>query len=53
MIPPHQVTIDHLEENSRELKTELRIQINKIKELEELKNSLTQQLYFYRQVLSM
>ncbi|XP_053468719.1 syncoilin [Ictalurus furcatus] len=48
-VEQYRVTIDHLEENSRELKTELRIQINKIKELEELKNSLTQQLYFYRE----
>ncbi|XP_066531704.1 syncoilin [Hoplias malabaricus] len=42
-------TIDLLEESSRELKTELQIQIKKIKEMETLKNSLVKQLYFYRQ----
>ncbi|KAF5908586.1 syncoilin-like [Clarias magur] len=49
-VEQYRETIDRLEESSRELKTELRIQINKIKEMEELKNSLAKQLYFYRQV---
>ncbi|XP_072530916.1 syncoilin [Salminus brasiliensis] len=48
-VQQYRETIDHLEENSRELKTELQIQINKIKEIEALKNSLVKQLYFYRE----
>ncbi|XP_053084378.1 syncoilin [Pangasianodon hypophthalmus] len=51
-VEQYRETIDRLEESSRELKTELQIQINKIKEMEELKNNLAKQLYFYRQVLS-
>lgn len=45
-----QETIDHLEENSRELKTELQIQMKKTEELEMLKNSMAKELLFYRQV---
>ncbi|XP_053348662.1 syncoilin [Clarias gariepinus] len=48
-VEQYRETIDRLEESSRELKTELRIQINKIKEMEDLKNSLAKQLYFYRE----
>ncbi|TSK31412.1 Syncoilin [Bagarius yarrelli] len=44
-------TIDRLEESSRELKTELQMQIFKIKELEDLKKSLAKQLYYYRESL--
>ncbi|MCI4392038.1 hypothetical protein PGIGA_G00141410 [Pangasianodon gigas] len=51
-VEQYRETIDRLEETSRELKTELQIQINKIKEMEELKNNLAKQLYFYRQALS-
>ncbi|KAI5091784.1 syncoilin isoform X1 [Silurus meridionalis] len=51
-VEQYRETIDRLEESSRELKTELQIQINKIKEMEELKNNLAKQLYFYRQVSS-
>uniref|UniRef100_A0A3Q3LG85 Syncoilin, intermediate filament protein n=1 Tax=Mastacembelus armatus TaxID=205130 RepID=A0A3Q3LG85_9TELE len=40
-------TVYYLEESSRELKTELRIQKNKTKETEELKDSLTKQLLLY------
>ncbi|XP_017549513.1 syncoilin [Pygocentrus nattereri] len=48
-VEQYRETIDLLEENSRELKTELLIQINKLKEMEKLKNSLVKQLYFYRE----
>uniref|UniRef100_A0AAY5EBA6 Syncoilin, intermediate filament protein n=1 Tax=Electrophorus electricus TaxID=8005 RepID=A0AAY5EBA6_ELEEL len=50
-VEQYRETIDLLEESSRELKTELQIKINKIKEMETLKNGLAKQLYFYRQVL--
>uniref|UniRef100_W5KUN9 Syncoilin, intermediate filament protein n=1 Tax=Astyanax mexicanus TaxID=7994 RepID=W5KUN9_ASTMX len=46
-VEQYRETIDLLEESSRELKTELQIQINKIKEVEKIKNSLVKQLYFY------
>ncbi|XP_030644342.1 syncoilin [Chanos chanos] len=41
--------VDLLEENSRELKTELQIQRNKTKEMELLRDSLTKELHFLRQ----
>nr|XP_020441939.1 uncharacterized protein LOC109951666 [Monopterus albus] len=41
-------TVYCLEERSRELKTELKIQKKKNKEIEELKDSLTKQLLLYR-----
>ncbi|XP_039977917.1 syncoilin [Xiphias gladius] len=41
-------TVYCLEESSRELKTELRIQKKKTKEIEELRDSLTKQLLLYR-----
>lgn len=37
-----------MEESSRELKTELKIQKRKTKEIEELRDSLTKQLLLYR-----
>ncbi|KAI3358411.1 hypothetical protein L3Q82_014841, partial [Scortum barcoo] len=40
-------TVNCLEENSRELKTELKIQKKKTKEIEELRDSLTKQLLLY------
>ncbi|KAL1255844.1 hypothetical protein QQF64_013905 [Cirrhinus molitorella] len=42
-------TVDALEENIRELKTELKIQIKKTEELDMLKNSMVKELFFYRQ----
>ncbi|XP_076864781.1 syncoilin [Brachyhypopomus gauderio] len=48
-VDQYRETIDLLEESSRELKTELQIQINKIKEMETLTNGLAKQLYFYRE----
>ncbi|XP_027031743.2 syncoilin [Tachysurus fulvidraco] len=50
-VEQYRETIDRLEESNRELKTELQIQINKIKDMEELKRSLAKQLYFYRESL--
>lgn len=41
----------NLEESSRELKTELKIQKKKAKDMEELRDSLTKQLLLYRQDL--
>ncbi|XP_071355539.1 syncoilin [Trachinotus anak] len=41
-------TVYCLEESSRELKTELKIQKKKTKEIEELRDSLTKQLLLYR-----
>ncbi|GAA6231846.1 caldesmon-like [Lates japonicus] len=41
-------TVYSLEESSRELKTELKIQKKKAKEMEELRDSLTKQLLLYR-----
>ncbi len=43
-----QETVNCLEESSRELKTELKIQKKKMKEMEELRESLTKQLLLYR-----
>ncbi|XP_062846808.1 golgin subfamily A member 6-like protein 4 [Trichomycterus rosablanca] len=48
-VEQYRKTINRLEESSRELKTELQLQIKKIKETEELKNSLAKQLFLYRQ----
>lgn len=45
-----QETVDILEENIRELKTQLKIQIKKSEELEMLKKSMAKELLFYRQV---
>ncbi len=45
-----QDTVDALEENIRELKTELKIQIKKTEELDMLKNNTAKELFFYRQV---
>ncbi|XP_029369232.1 syncoilin isoform X2 [Echeneis naucrates] len=44
-------TVYCLEENSRELKTELNIQKKKTKEIEELRDSLTKQLLLYRSAI--
>ncbi|XP_071750949.2 uncharacterized protein sync [Centroberyx gerrardi] len=41
-------TVYFLEERSRELKTELKVQKRKMNEMEELKNSLTKQLLLYK-----
>ncbi|XP_012695417.2 syncoilin [Clupea harengus] len=41
-------TVDHLEESSRQLRTELQVQRRKTKEMEALKNSLMEQLCLYR-----
>ncbi|KAA0710535.1 hypothetical protein E1301_Tti012617 [Triplophysa tibetana] len=49
-VEQYRETIDHLEENSRELKTELQIQMKETDELEMLKNSMAKELLFYRQV---
>lgn len=45
-----QETVDVLEENIRELKIQLKIQIKKSEELEMLKKSMAKELIFYRQV---
>lgn len=45
-----QETVDVLEENIREMKIQLKIQIKKSEELEMLKKSMTKELIFYRQV---
>ncbi|XP_043074071.1 syncoilin [Puntigrus tetrazona] len=42
-------TVDALEENIRELKTELKIQIKKTEELDMLKNNMAKELFFYRE----
>lgn len=43
-----QETVDVLEENIRELKIQLKIQIKKSEELETLKRSMVKELIFYR-----
>ncbi|XP_051526219.1 syncoilin-like [Myxocyprinus asiaticus] len=48
-VEQYRKTADLLEENSRELKTELQIQIKKTEELEVLKNSMAKELLLYRQ----
>ena len=40
--------MDRLEETSREQKMELQIQKRKTKEMEELRDSLTKEVYLYR-----
>lgn len=47
-LPSFQETVYFLEESSRELKTELKIQKKKTKETEELRDSLAKQLLLYR-----
>lgn len=47
-MPILQETVYGLEESTRELKTELKIQKRKTKEMEELKDSLSKQLLLYR-----
>ncbi|XP_056153861.1 syncoilin [Lampris incognitus] len=47
-VAQYKETVYSLEENSRELKTELKIQKKKTKEMEVLKDNLTKQLTFYR-----
>ncbi|XP_076005848.1 uncharacterized protein sync [Genypterus blacodes] len=47
-VEKYKETVYCLEENSRELKTELRFQKRKTKEMEELKDDLTKQLLIYR-----
>ncbi|XP_016388681.1 syncoilin-like [Sinocyclocheilus rhinocerous] len=42
-------TVDALEENIRELKTELKIQIKTTEELDMLKNNMAKELFFYRE----
>jgi len=48
-----QETVDILEENMRELKTQLKIQIKKSEELEMLKKNMAKELFLYRQVQSL
>lgn len=45
-----QETVDVLEENIRELKIQLKIQIKKSEELKMLKKNMAKELIFYRQV---
>lgn len=47
-IPAFQEMVHCLEERSRELKTELKIQKRKTKEIKDLRDSLTEQLLLYR-----
>lgn len=47
-MPFLQETVYFLEESSRELKTELKIQKRKTKEIEDLRDSLNKQLLLYR-----
>lgn len=47
-VPLFQEEVFHLEEHSRELKTELEVQKRKNKEMEELRESLTKQLLLHR-----
>lgn len=49
-LKPLQEAVYCLEETNRELKTELKIQKRKTKEMEELKDSLTKELLLYRYV---
>ncbi|XP_056106064.1 syncoilin isoform X2 [Rhinichthys klamathensis goyatoka] len=48
-VEQYRETVDILEENIRELKTQLKIQIKKSEELEMLKKSMARELFFYRQ----
>ncbi|XP_070702709.1 uncharacterized protein sync [Pempheris klunzingeri] len=47
-VEQYKETVSYLEESSRELKTELKIQKRKTKEIEEMRESLTKQLLLYR-----
>ncbi|XP_055767632.1 uncharacterized protein LOC129842944 [Salvelinus fontinalis] len=47
-VEQYRETVDRLEETSREQKMELQIQKRKTKEMEELRDSLTKELYLYR-----
>ncbi|KAK7124885.1 hypothetical protein R3I94_019068 [Phoxinus phoxinus] len=48
-VEQYRETVDILEENIRELRTQLKIQIKKSEELEMLKKSMAKELFFYRQ----
>nr|XP_055076356.1 syncoilin [Misgurnus anguillicaudatus]XP_055076357.1 syncoilin [Misgurnus anguillicaudatus] len=48
-VEQYRETVDLLEENSRQLKTELQIQIRKTEELEMMKNDIARELLFYRE----
>ncbi|KAK6327974.1 hypothetical protein J4Q44_G00036200 [Coregonus suidteri] len=47
-VEQYRETVERLEETSREQKMELQIQKRKTKEMEELRDSLTKELYLYR-----
>uniref|UniRef100_A0A673KPV8 Syncoilin-like n=1 Tax=Sinocyclocheilus rhinocerous TaxID=307959 RepID=A0A673KPV8_9TELE len=49
-VEQYRETVDALEENIRELKTELKVQIKKTEGLDMLKNNMAKELFFYRQV---
>ncbi|CAM4633097.1 unnamed protein product [Leuciscus chuanchicus] len=48
-VEQYRETVDILEENISELKTQLKIQIKKSEELEMLKESMAKELFFYRE----
>ncbi|KAK7138862.1 hypothetical protein R3I93_016085 [Phoxinus phoxinus] len=48
-VEQYRETVDILEENIRELRTQLKIQIKKSEELEMLKKSMAKELFFYRE----
>ncbi|XP_051992448.1 syncoilin-like [Xyrauchen texanus] len=48
-VEQYQETVDLLEKNSCEIKTELQIQMKKTKELEMVKNSMSKELLLYRE----
>ncbi|XP_038821722.1 uncharacterized protein sync [Salvelinus namaycush] len=50
-VEQYRETVDRLEETSREQKMELQIQKRKTKEMEELRDSLTKELYLYRGIV--
>ncbi|XP_042151011.1 uncharacterized protein sync isoform X1 [Oncorhynchus tshawytscha] len=50
-VEQYKETVDRLEETSREQKMELQIQKRKTKEMEELRDSLTKEVYLYRGIV--
>ncbi|XP_064838928.1 uncharacterized protein LOC135551680 [Oncorhynchus masou masou] len=50
-VEQYRETVDRLEETSREQKMELQIQKRKTKEMEELRDSLTKEVYLYRGIV--
>ncbi|XP_071225136.1 uncharacterized protein sync isoform X2 [Salvelinus alpinus] len=50
-VEQYRETVDRLEESSREQKMELQMQKRKTKEMEELRDSLTKELYLYRGIV--